>query len=376
MKKIIVIGLSLLLAVAMLTACAANPSTETQPAAQDEPAPVSEGSKEITLIARVFNNPWYQQCFAGAEAAGKELGYDVKTTGPDAGSNISQQVDQFNAAIDRKPAAVLIAALEPASLKDALQKSVELGVPIFGFDAGVIGDTSGIVLATVATDNVQAGALAADMLFADPGFQAAILKGTVENPTIIGNLFEDATSGSLVDRGTGFIDQMVKNLQTLEGLKDSVAVTGQTRWNLESAQPPKVLLVVSVPPTTIQSDLDISASSMLTTPNLVAIYASDNATVDALLSATADGSELDRTTGKYKDIYAVGFDAGKALKAAVRAKQFFGAITQDPYQIGYQSVVMVNDYLNGKKVSDLHPPALWWNSENMDQPEIARLLYD
>ena len=72
----------------------------------------------------------------------------------------------------------------------------------------------------------------------------------------------------------------------------------------------------------------------------------------------------------------IGFDAGKALKDAIRNKYFLGAITQDPYNIGYKALELAYMAVKGQPVSNVDTGAKWYDSTNMDQPDIAQLLYD
>jgi ribose transport system substrate-binding protein len=72
----------------------------------------------------------------------------------------------------------------------------------------------------------------------------------------------------------------------------------------------------------------------------------------------------------------VGFDAGAMQKGAVEQGIMFGSITQDPFQIGFQSVSMAVRAARGESVSDLDTGARWWNADNMHDAEIAILLYD
>lgn len=365
MKKTILFLLTLLLVSGLLIGC--SPEAETT---VDEP----EEEKTIIMISKVYQNPWYQVAYDGAIAAGEEYGFKVVTQGPNSSSDIQQQVELINAAVNQKPYALLLAAISPDSIADALAKAEENGVHVIAFDGALPGFDN--VLATIATDNEAAGALAADKLFEDEGFVEAVMKGTTAEPVVIGALAEDGTSSTLIQRMAGFVDQMVKNLETLEGFEGAVEVTGQTQWLKPSDNDPKVKIITSVPPTAGAADLQAIANAMFLEDNLLAIYACNNGTVDGVLSATNDGADLNPDNGKYKDIYVVGFDAGTNLKEAVRSGAFFGAITQDPYYIGYNAVKAVYDLSQGKSVSDDYPSARWYDSENMDDPDIARLLYD
>ena len=79
---------------------------------------------------------------------------------------------------------------------------------------------------------------------------------------------------------------------------------------------------------------------------------------------------------QYPGLVVVGFDAGKAQKAAIRNKYFLGAITQDPYKIGYDSMELAYKAVKGEPVANVDTGAKFYDSTNMDQPDIAQLLYD
>jgi ribose transport system substrate-binding protein len=72
----------------------------------------------------------------------------------------------------------------------------------------------------------------------------------------------------------------------------------------------------------------------------------------------------------------VGFDAGKAQKAAVKNKYFFGCITQDPVRIGFLAVELAYKAAKGQAVADVDTGAKFYDASNMDQPEFGPLLYD
>jgi len=349
--------------------------TETEAEAGSETTPTTE-KKSIVLISKSYQNQFYQAAFKGAMDAGEKYGFEVTTNGPDSESNIPQQVDQVSAAINQKPTAIALAACDPESLQETLTKAKTNGIPVIGFDSGVPGDTSGAVVATAATDNTNAGAFVAENLFNDPTFQARMMEGTEANPAILAILAQDSTSGSIVFRVNGFVDKMGELLQTLDGLEGAVEVTGQTIWNKASASPAKVKIVITVPPSTNQADIQTAASTMLKVPNTVALFAANQGAVDGLLGATADGMDLDRAAGKYKDLIVVGFDAGKGQKEAIANGSFFGSVTQDPYTMGYEAVRIAAEIAEGKTPADIDTGARWYNSENITDPEISVLLYD
>ncbi|MBQ7215485.1 MAG: substrate-binding domain-containing protein [Synergistaceae bacterium] len=344
--------------------------------AEDTFTNTSGKEMDIRIISKSFNNQFYQAAFKGAADAAAKLGVKITTNGPDVETNTSQQVEQVKAAVNAKPDAIVLAACDTASLEETLEAAKDAGIPVIGFDSGVPGDTTGAVLATAATDNGKAGANVAENLIADAAFQKAILKGTEKAPTVLAILAQDATSGSIVLRVDGFIAKAVEALEALEGLAGAVSVSGQERWTKPAAKAEKVKIVVVVPPSSSAADIQAAATSIFAMDNLVGVFAANQDAVNGVISATNDGTDLDRKDGTYKDIFVVGFDSGTLQRDAIKAGEFFGSVTQDPYQMGYQAVGLAVRAANKEAVSDADTGSRWYNAENIDNQEIAILLYD
>ena len=124
--------------------------------------------------------------FKGAKDAADKLSVDLETNGPDAESNVSQQVEQLAAAVNQHPDAIALAASQPDAVQDALVNAKSQSIPVIGFDSGVPGDASGAVVATATTDNVAAGGNVATNLAANEAFKAAVGAGTTSAPAVIG----------------------------------------------------------------------------------------------------------------------------------------------------------------------------------------------
>ena len=371
--------ISILLCVAMVTAMAVgcgNKETSSAKTAKTSESSAKDENKNIIIISKSYQNQFYQAAFQGAKDAAVDLGVNLTTNGPDAESNVSQQVEQVAAALNQQPDAIVLAACDPTALEETLTKAKDAGVPVIGFDSGIPGDTTGAVVATAATDNKKAGANVATNMIADENFQKAILKGTKDKPTVIGVLAQDATSGSIVQRIDGFVAEMVSGLEKLDGLKGSVDVSGQEKWTIPSKEDAKVKIVVTVPPTTSQADIQAAANTIFMTDNLVGVFAANQDAVNGVISATNDATDLDKSTGKFKDVFVAGFDAGSTQKEAVSNAQFLGSVTQDPYQMGYQAIKLAVEAADGKSVADVDTGSKWYNKDNIKDKEIAILLYD
>jgi len=336
----------------------------------------ADGKMKVIIISKSYQNQFYQAAFKGAQDAADELGVDLETNGPDAESNVSQQVEQLASAVNQRPAAIALAACQPDAVQDALVNAKNQNIPVIGFDSGVPDDASGAVLATATTDNEAAGGNVATNLAANTDLQAALASASADSPAVIGVLAQDSTSGSIVQRVDGFTATLVTELEKLDGLAGAVDISGQQRWTTPSSNPAKVKIVVTVPPTTSQADIQSAATSILSTDGLVALFAANQDAVNGVISATADASQLDRDSGRYKDLLVVGFDAGTSQKDAVRSGAFLGSVTQDPYQMGYQAVTLAVKAAGGESVEDVDTGSHWYDSSNIDDEDISVLLYD
>ncbi len=359
------------------TASESTSSAAPSTAAESSAAPSSTDAAKpyIAVVSKGFQHQFWQTVKKGAEEAAAKYNVDMTFDGPPSESDINVQVDMINAAIAKKPAALALAVLDTSSVTQQLNDCKGKKIPVIGFDSGIPNAPEGTLQATASTNNENAGALAADSMFADPTFQAALKKATPENPVTIGVQSQDATSASILGRTTGFINQMVKQCETL--FAGQVAVTGHEKFKKDaSSDKAAVNIFVTVPPSSNATDSQNASQSLLNTKGLIAIFASNEASVNGILAATTDGKDLDRTNGKFKDITVVGFDAGKAQKAAVKNGWFLGSVTQDPYAIGYLAVELAAKAIKGEAVKDVDTGCKFYNTSNMDQSDMAMLLYD
>ena len=387
MKKVSRI-LSLVLTVSLLVLAAgcgakapaasagAPSSSAPSSSAPSSSAPAKDVSKPyIAVISKGFQHQFGQVVMKGAKDAAEEYNVDMTFDGPASESEINTQVDMLNAAIAKNPQGLCLAALDTESVTSQLNDLKSKGIPVVGFDSGVPDAPAGTIQATASTNNENAGALAADSMFADPTFSAALKAATTDKPVLIGVLSQDATSASVVGRTTGFIDQMVKNCETV--FAGQVEVTGHDKFaKAATSGKAAVNIKVVVPPSTNANDMQNGAQSLFGTKGIIAMFASNEGAVTGILAATTDGSDLDRTNGKYKNVTVVGFDAGKAQKAAVKNGWFLGSITQDPYMIGYLAVELTVKSINGEKVSDTDTGCKFYTAKNIDDPDISQLVYD
>ena len=383
MKKLLVLVLTVALVFGMFACAAPAPAAEATeaPAAATE-APAAEATEApaaaplyIPVISKGFQHKFWQTVMAGSQDAAAKYGVEITFDGPPSESDISVQVDMLNAAMAKKPAALCLAALDTQSVAEQLQACKDAGIPVIGFDSGVPNAPEGSIISTASTDNTAAGALAADKMYAIESVAAAVAAATKDAPVVISVISQDATSASITGRTTGFADQMFKLCDAAQpGL---VAVTGHDTWKKASSSGDvAVEILVSIAATTSVTDCQAAAQAVIQRAP-IAVFCTNSGSVDGMLAATADGSDLDRASGRYKDMVVVGFDSGATLLNAIRNQWFFGAVTQDPYMIGYYAVELAYKAIQGESIpAVVDTGCQFYTVDNMDDPDIAKLLYD
>ena len=386
MKKLIALLLALVMVLA-LAACAAKmepaktettdtktEQTTTEETKTEDPAPAEETTGEkmyIPVMAKGFQHQFWQAVAKGSEDAAKDLGVEIYFDGPASETEIDAQVNMVKTELAKNPKAMALAALSTDAVTEILEECAEKNIPVIGFDSGVPGDTTGAVKATACTNNENAAAIAADKFNENETVVEAMKNATSDNPVIIGCLSQDAVSASVSGRTTGFVNEMAKIAETYQPGK--VSIEGHAKWE-KKVDAPAIIIEVAISATTEATSVQTAANSLLGM-NPVAIFCSNEGAVTGFLAAVSDGEDL-AEGGKYGDIIVAGFDAGAAQKNAVRNGWFYGSVTQDPYQIGYQAVALAVAAANGEPVADVDTGAQWYDASNIDDEMIALLVYD
>jgi ribose transport system substrate-binding protein len=340
----------------------------------DGDAAADNSKLNIQVIAKGFQHQFWQVVKKGAEDAKAELGVGTMDfNGPEGESAINTQVDMIKSALAQSPNALCLAALDTEAAKGSIDEAVSKNIPIIGFDSGVPDAPEGSIKATASTDNEAAAALAAEKMMENTAFADAVKAATADKPVVVAVLSQDATSASIIGRTTGFVNKFKELVEAI--FPGGVEITGHDMYAAKASDKAVVNIFVQVPPTPDAGDMKNGAQAILAQKNLVGIFCSNEGAVTGLLNATNDGADLGE--GKtYAGIAVAGFDAGATQKKAVKDGLFIGSVTQDPYQIGYKAVALAVAAANGEAVADVDTGAKWYDATNMEEPDIAQLLYD
>lgn len=285
----------------------------------------------ISLVGKGARQDFWQAVVKGALKAAREYNVVVSFEGPVADPLVDNQVELVRAALERRPSALGIAALDSAALIPLLLKAQAAKIPVIGFDSGV---DSPIPVTTAATDNAAAAALAADKM-------AALVGGAGK----VGVIVKDAVSRAILDRRNGFLQAMKKWHPSIQVVSPRYGEGDP----LKSAAIAKAMM---------EADADLRG-----------IFAGDEGSAAGVVRAVRD---LDRA-GK---LVVIGFDSGKAQIEAVQSGAMAGAVTQDPIRMGYMTVEAAVRIIKGRRVPRTIDTGFhWYDRTNIDDPAIEAILF-
>ena len=370
-KRVLAVLLGGCMVAGLLAGCGGSSSSSSSDSSSDSAKSDGDSGKgyHFEVVVKSFQSSYWQAAVQGIEQAQEELGVTTNTTGPNAESDIADQVNMLNNAINQNPDGIALAACDQNSVIDSLKTALEKKIPVVCFDSGVPDAPEGSVYATVVTDNQQAGGIAAEHIY-------EAIKDRLGNGQVrVGEVNQDATSANISERGMGFINKFI---ELAKADNFTVAVIGndfyvnQVKDNGDQASA-DVILEVAVPAQTTVELCATEASNIMNKDDTIAMFGSNQVSAEGVLTANQNLNKLG--TGA-DQIVSAGFDAGSVIKAAVKDGTLLGAVTQSPLMQGKISIETLNDICDGKEVKDVTTDGYWYDSTNMDDADISPNLYD
>ena len=373
-KRVLAVLLGGCMVAGLLAGCGGSSSSSSSDSSSDSAKSDGDSGKgyHFEVVVKSFQSSYWQAAVQGMEQAQEELGVTTNTTGPNAESDIADQVNMLNNAINQNPDGIALAACDQNSVIEALQSAKDKGIPVVCFDSGVPDAPEGSVYATVVTDNGGAGAIAADKIYEAVKDKIAKADGQVR----VGEVNQDATSANITERGMGFVNRFIE-LAKEDG--KTCAVVGNDYYvNLVEdngdAKTADIIIEVAVPAQTTVELCATEASNIMNKNDTIAMFGSNQVSAEGVLTANQNlnvlGSDVE------KNIIAAGFDAGSTIKAAVKDGTLIGAVTQSPLMQGKISIETLYDICEGKDVKDVQTDGYWYDATNMDDADISPNLYD
>ncbi|WP_068108316.1 ABC transporter substrate-binding protein [Tropicimonas marinistellae] len=295
------------------------------------PTAVFAEGEYVALVSKGFQHQFWQAVQSGAEQAAEELGVTITFEGPDNETMVDKQIDMLAAALANKPAAIGFAALDSQAAIPLLRDADAAGIPIIAFDSGVDSD---IPLATAATNNMAAAALAAEKM-------AEFIGGKGKVAVVA----HDQTSRTGIERRDGFLEKIAADYPDIEVVTVQYGAGDQ----LKSTELTKAILTAN--------------------PDLSGIFGTNEGSAIGVVNGVTEmGTE---------GVVIIGYDSGKAQKDAIRSGLMAGAITQNPVGIGYETVKAAIMAARGETIdSEIDTGFYYYDAETIDNPEIAAVLYD
>ncbi|PPL19565.1 substrate-binding domain-containing protein [Microterricola pindariensis] len=320
-----VIGAASVIALA-LTSCSAAGTTPDAGGADD-------AKPTVAFVAAQMTATYFQVMQCGAEAAADKYGVDLDWQG-DANWDLQTQTPLINAAVQGSPAGLVLVPTDPVGLIETVENIAGDGIPVITVDGSL---DEPVEMQNIRTDNLSAGALAADALAAAIGEKGTVL--------VIASFPGVAANAERVD---GFAERMAEAYPNVTVLPTEYSEADQAKASQKAA-------------------------AAITNPDLVGIYTT-------LAPASAGASAAIQAANKSGVVKLVAYDADPSQVADLKAGIYDALVAQDPYGLGYDSVERIAKIVDGS----LDPASLEYQEyvtafiidrDNVDSDEAQRYIY-
>lgn len=291
----------------------------------------SASTYKIAVIPKGTTHEFWKAVQAGAVKAGQELGVEIFWKGPQKEDDRAQQITVVEDFISRRVDGIVLAPLDDRALMRPVDEAIREGIPVVIMDSNLQGDN---YISFVATDNYRGGKLAAHRLAEVLGKKGKIF--------LIRYL---EGSASTTFREQGFLETITRDYPEIEILvKDQFAGT------------------------TTESSYQLTENLLSRYPQVEGIFTpNESSTFGALRALQHFG-----LAGRVK---LVGFDSSIKLIQALEKNEIQGLVLQDPMKMGYLSVKVLVDHIQGWVVDRrIDTGVSLATPDNMHQPEIRNLL--
>lgn len=282
----------------------------------------------IGVVPKGRAHLFWQSVQGGALKAARERNVEIVWNGPAVETDIPEEVKIVESLLNRRVDAICLAPIDKTGLVNVIERAAREKVPLVIFDSGV--DTENFV-SMVATDNYRGGVIAAERI-------GEILQGK----GVVTIVAVQPGAASTLAREAGFEE-------TLKAKFPGITVADKRFGMADFA---KSLA---------------AAENMLTAhPEMNAMFASNE-------SSTVGAAQA--LKGRNSKVKLVGFDWSPNLKEDLVAGRIDSLVVQDPFRMGYQSVMAAVDHLDGKPVqkhNDL--PARLIRKEDLGKPEVEAVI--
>ncbi len=288
----------------------------------------------IAVIPKGTAHEFWKSVHAGALQAAKERGNaEIIWKGPQVENDTAGQISVVRNFITKGVDGICLAPNHSESLVDVVQEAVESEIPVVVFDSGLAAGAD--YLCYVATDNYHGGQLAAQQLASAIGEEGDVILMRYR-----------AGSESTEQRESGFLDEIKKF--------------------------PKINILSSN-----QYGEATTQSAMAKSQQLLVKYGDKVDGIFAVCEPNCNGMlEALENAGLAGKVKYVAFDPSEKLINGLQSDKVHGIVLQDPVAMGYISVNMVLDHLQGKETKNqINTGEYVATPMNLNAAESQRLLH-
>lgn len=262
----------------------------------------------IALVVSTLNNPFFVTLKEGAEEKAAELGYELLVL--DSQNDPARELANVEDLLTKDIALLMVNPTDSDAVRSAIRAANRKGVPVVTLDRGANG---GDVVSHVASDNVQGGAMAGDLIKDILGGAGSV----VELEGVPG-------TSAARDRGEGFNASI--------SMASGITVVARQTADFDRTKGLNVMENI------LQAQADIDA-----------VFAhNDEMALGAIKAIQA----------AKRDIIVVGFDGTDDAVAAVNEGTMLATVAQQAAMIGALGVEAADAILNGNAVPEYTPVPL------------------
>ncbi|MCC6491474.1 MAG: substrate-binding domain-containing protein [Pirellulales bacterium] len=284
------------------------------------------------MIPKATQTIFWNIVHRGASQAAEEFNVNLVWKGPTSEGDRAAQKQLVQQFTNQGADGILLAPLDSRALAPEASAATAKGIPVVIFDSGIEGQAGKDYLSFVATDNSAAGRLGGKHLagLIGPSGQAVLLRHMEGHESTA-----KREEGALEELKAAGVEMLVENRYAGASAGDSQ--------------------------TTAMNMIDVLRQAD-------GIFASNQTASEGLLLAL-------RQTNLAGKVKVVGFDSSPLLVDGLRKGEIDALVVQDPVKMGYQSVKLMVDHLEGKPVEPLVNTAVHLvTRENMNDPAVKPLL--
>lgn len=350
----------------------------------------------ISIIGKDNSSEFWKSVEAGAKQAvadiNKMMGYKgedkvkVIYSAPAKAEDVNEQVNILDEELSRNPVALGIAIIDADACEVQFDLAVDNGIPVVMYDSGSVYQNA---ISMIGTDNKEAGKTAGNKLCDAIGGSGKVAL-----------FMQDSKSTSSAQREEGIkeaveagyenveiadiyhsdeLEQRIKELAQKKSIEAAAASKSQSEEDTagssdgeDAANEAKQEVIEAGKEAAAEiekmTELDMIKYILENTPDLTGCITGNERMTKLVMQAV---EEL-----KLEGLEIVGFDGGKKMLEAVQKGQIEGLVIQNPYGMGYATVVAAaRAALHEPNEANVDSGYIWVTKENLNDKSIQKMLY-